>query len=60
MTLCSREQDEERQQTEGGVYLVLVPGSGGASLRMETKRERWSRWKGRRRDVGGCGGTERA
>lgn len=43
-------------------YLALVPGSVGASCQRESgmKKGRLSRWRGKRRDGGGCGGTEKA
>lgn len=48
----------ERQEA----YLALVPGSVAASCRRELgmKKERWSRWRVKRRAGGGCGETEKA
>ena len=43
-------------------YLALVPDSVGASSQMEwgMKTGRLSRWRGKRRAGGACGGTEKA
>lgn len=53
---------EENRGKGRRAYLAPVPGSVAASCRRELgmKKERWSRWRVKRRAGGGCGETEKA